>query len=234
MVQVARRFMNDPRLFAFEITFNDSFLQHGPDNSAIIMTADYESPCDQVQYLGISRWLNLKNYPVDSAQIGKVPFVPAYSCFGNFPNYPYEPPPQPESESKHPPVEGWTVDLPQLWSIAKSHEALFANGLERCTITTVARLKEGDRRPDCARWTVFNPPPHWNGVRSSKPAERLANEQAQRAVIELAERPLGTSLPGARFGTSDPCYKGHYLIVDARTGADLDSGTYFYCIHQPI
>jgi hypothetical protein len=88
MIKLARRIMNDPRLFAFEVNFNNNFnnfLQLGPDKSGYTMAADYESPCDQVQYLTISRSLNLRNYPADSAHLGEGPFLPPYSCTGGAP-----------------------------------------------------------------------------------------------------------------------------------------------------
>jgi hypothetical protein len=236
MVQIARRIMNDPHLFAFEVSFNGNFLQLGPDKSGYTMWADYESPCDQVQYLTISRWVNLRNYSADFAHLGEGPFLPAYSCTGGAPPPP-DPPdaphvakPDPEPESKHPPVEGWTLDLPQLWRIAKSHKALFANGLERCTITTAARLKEGDSKPQCGGGMVFDSLA-WNGtVPSDRPVKRLVNEHGQRAVIELVEHGLEKPQPGYPFVH---CAKGHYLIVDAGSGADLDSGVYFFCLSLP-
>ena len=226
MVQIARRVMNDPHLFAFEVAYYNynTFLQRGPDNSGYTVTAHYESPCDQLQYLAVSRFLNMRNYPADTAELGEAPFLLPYPCMGTEPAVPYAPKPVPEPESKHPPVEGWTVDLPQLWRIAKSHEALFANGLERCTITTAARLKEVDNRRQCGAWTVFDSP-GWNGVApSGSPVKRLVNEHGQRAVIELVELAVGPS---------QPCSKGHYLIVDAGSGADLDSGIYFFCVSPP-
>jgi hypothetical protein len=230
MSQVARRVMNDPHLFAFEVTFNDD--SAAPHNSGFTMFADYESPCDQVQYLRVLRWSKLENYPEDSAQLVEAPFLPPYSCWGNPPALPYVARPAPEPESKHPPVDGWTVDLPQLRDVVKSHHAFFANGLERCTITTAARLKSDDNKPQCGQWTVFNPPPLWNGVVPSKPAKRLVTEQGQRAVIELVEHGLETSQPGSSLKNKN-CATGHYLIIDARSGADLDSGTYFFCLAPP-
>lgn len=232
MAQVAKGVMNDPHLFSFNITFNYSSPQRGPDSSEFAMFADYESPCDQVHYLSVLRWRNLQNYPEDLAHIGKDPFLPPYSCWGNPPaDLPVETP-DPEPESRHLPIDGWTVDLPQLRSIAKSHDALFANGLERATVTTAARLKSNDNKPQCGQWTVFNPPPLWNGVVPSKPAKRLVTEQGQRVVIELVEHGLETSQPGSSLKNKN-CAKGHYLIVDARSGADLDSGTYFFCLAPP-
>ena len=225
MAQVARRIMNDPHLFAFEVAvYNyDTFLQRGPDNSGYTVTADYEGPCDQLQYLAVSRFLNMRNYPADTAELGESPFMLPYSCMGTAPAVPYAPKPVPEPESKHPPVVGWTVDLPQLWRIAKSHEALFANGLVRCTITTAARLKEVDSRQQCGSGTVFDSL-EWNGVApSGRPVKRLVNEHGQRAVIELVELAVG---PGS-------CSKGHYLIIDAGSGADLESGVYFFCASPP-
>jgi hypothetical protein len=47
-IQVAKRVMNEPHLFAFEVVFNSGFLQVGPDNSGFTMSADYESTSDQV------------------------------------------------------------------------------------------------------------------------------------------------------------------------------------------
>jgi hypothetical protein len=229
-IQVARRFMNDPHLFTFEVAaLNESFLQRGPNDFGFTMSAGYESPGDQVQYLGIGRWRHFYKVPEDYVQLGEAPFLPPNSCYGNEPAEPHEAPPSPEPESKHPPVEGWTLDLPQLWNIAKNHEALFANGLRRFTITTAARLREVDSRPNCGQWTVFNPPPLWNGVRSSKPTKRLIKEQEQRAVIELVESGVATSQPGVGFTRTKSCAKGHYLIIDAHSGADLESGTYFLC-----
>lgn len=233
MIKVARSIMNDPRLFAFEVNFNinfNNFLQRGPDKSGYIMAAHYESSCDQVQYLTISRSLNLRNYPADSAHLGEGPFLPPYSCWGNEPADRYVAKPAPEPESKHPPVEGWTVDLPQLWRIAKSHGALFANGLESCTITTAARLKEVDSRPQCGGGMVFDSLA-WNGtVPSDRPVKRLVEEQGPRAVIELVEHGLEKPQPEHPF---NHCAKGHYLIVDAGSGADLDSGIYFFCLSPP-
>jgi hypothetical protein len=228
-IQVAKRVMSDPHLFVFEVVFFDnSLLQRGPDNCGFTMSADYESPNDLVQYLEVGRWRHFYRVPEDSAQLGQAPFLPPYSCYGNAPAVPYVAPPAPEPESKHPPIEGWTVDLQQLWNVAKSHQTLFANGLERCTITTVARLEAVDSRPNCGQWTVFNPPVLWNGVRSSKPGKRLVKEQEQRAVIELVERGVATSQPGVSTKNKS-CEKGHYLIIDAHSGAEVDSGTYFLC-----
>jgi hypothetical protein len=228
-IQVAKRVMNDPHLFAFEVVFFDnSLLRRGPDNCGFTMSADYESPYDLVQYLGIGRWRHFYKVPEDSAQLGQAPFLPPYSCYGNAPADPYVPPPAPEPESKHPPVEGWTVDLPQLWRIAKSHEALFANGLQRSTITTAARLREVDNKPQCGSSTIFDSA-QWQGeVPSGKPVKRLLNEQGQRAVMELVEQGLQKSQPPSSSQYSG-CAKGHYLIIDAHSGADLESGTYFLC-----
>jgi hypothetical protein len=122
------------------------------------------------------------------------------------------------------------VDLPQLWRIAKSHEALFANGLEFCSITTAARLKEVDNKPQCGGGMVFDSLA-WNGaVPSDRPVKRLVNEHGPRAVIELVEHVLEKPQPGPPF---NHCGKGHYLIVDAGSGADLESGVYFFCVSPP-
>ena len=226
MVQAARRVVNDPHLFAFQVVFDNNFLHLGPDNSGYTTSADYESPCDLTQYLEISRWLNLKNYPADSARLLEAPFLPQYSCGGTEPGIPYVAKPDPESESKHPPIKGWTVDLAQLWRIAKNHDALFANGLELCRITTAARLKESDSRPQCGGGSLFDSL-SWNGVEpSGKRVKRLVNEHGQRAVIEMVEEAQPNS-PGNR------CAKGHYLIVDAGSGTDLEGGVYFSCVYTP-
>jgi hypothetical protein len=184
--------------------------------------------------LAIGRLRKIYKIPEDSADLAEAPFLPPYTCYGNAPAVPHVAPPAPEPESKHPPVEGWTVDLPQLWQIAKSHEALFANGLQRATITTAARLNESDGRANCGQWTIFNAPPLWNGVRSSKPEKRLVKEQKQRAVIELVERGVATSQPGVGFTRTKSCVKGHYLIIDAHSGAEVDSGTYISCDSSPV
>ncbi len=232
-IQVARRFMNDPHLFTFEVAaLNESFLQRGPDDFGFTMNAGYESPSDQVQYLGIGRWRHFYKVPEDYVQLGEAPFLPPYSCYGNEPAEPHEAPPSPEPESKHPPIEGWTVDLPQLWNIAKNHEALFANGLRRFTITTAARLREVDNKPECGSRTIFDSAEWQGAVPSGKPIKRLVNEQGQRAVMELVEYGLEKSQP-LSSPKYNPCAKGHYLIVDAHSGVDLESGTYFSCIFPP-
>jgi hypothetical protein len=226
--QVAKHVMNDPHLFAFEVVFNSGFLQLGPENSGFTMSADYESPSDQVQYLAIGRLRKIYKIPEDSADLAEAPFLPPHSCYGNAPADPYVAPPAPEPESKHPPVEGWTVDLPQLWNIAKSHEALFANGLQRSTITTAARLREVDNKPQCGSSTIFDSA-EWQGeLPSGKPVKRLINEQGQRALIELVEYGLQKSQPPSSSQYSS-CSKGHYLIIDAHSSDDLESGTYFLC-----
>jgi hypothetical protein len=230
MVQVAKRVMNDPRLFALKVTFNNGLPLRVPNDSRFTMSADYESPCDQVNYLRAMRWWNLKNYPEDSAQLAETPFLPPYSCWGNPPAFPPVQTPAPELESNHPPVEGWKLDLPQLLEIAKSHQALFANGLERFTITTVTRIREDDSKPQCGQGTVFNPPPSRDGmVTPIKPAKRLLDEPGQRAVIELVEHAIDTPQPGSSSKNKN-CAEGHYLIIDARSGADLESGTYLSCM----
>ena len=227
-IQVAKRIMNEPHLFAFDVVFNGGFLQLGPDNSGFTTFAFYESPSDQVQYLAIGRFRKIYKIPEDSADLAEAPFLPPYSCYGNAPVDPYVAPPAPEPESKHPPVEGWTVDLPQLWRIAKNHKPLFANGLGRCTITTAARLREVDNKPQCGSSTIFDSA-EWQGeLPSGKPLKRLINEQGQRAVMELVEHGLQKSQPPSSSQYSG-CAKGHYLIIDAHSGADLESGTYFLC-----
>jgi len=232
MAQVAKGVMNDPHLFSFKVTFDYSSPQRGPDNSEFAMFADYESPCDQVHYLSVLRWRNLQNYPEDLAHIGEAPFLPPYSCWGNPPAVLPVENPDPEPESKHPPIDGWTVDLPQILSIAKSRDALFANGLDRWTITTAARLRENDSRPQCGSFTVFNPPDSWNGAVTSSMSKRLLNGPGQQAVIELVEHALDTTQPGSSMKNKN-CGKGHYLIIDAGSGADLESGTYLYCLTPP-
>jgi hypothetical protein len=162
---------------------------------------------------------------------GVTPFVVKYSCGGGgtaepSPPFPLHPPPLvAEPEAKHPPVQGWTVDLPQLWKIAKEHDSLFANGVKRGLVTTVTRLR-GDQS-QCGEGTVFNVPPAWKGPISSELAKRLVNEQGRRTVIELVERELATP------GPLEYCDKGHYLIIDAHSGADLETGTYLHCVPGP-
>jgi hypothetical protein len=71
----------------------------------------------------------------------------------------------------------------------------------------------------------------WNGaVPSDRPVKRLAKEQGPRAVIEMIEHGHEKPQPGPPF---NHCGKGHYLIVDAGSGADLESGVYFFCVSPP-
>jgi hypothetical protein len=215
LFQAAEGLMNAPQLFAIDVNFND-FLHRGPNNSALDMIAYYATPCDQVEYLGLDRSMTGNG---NMASLGKEAFVNPYSCSGGALLAPQPmtfPPSAPEPESNHPPVRGWTVDLPQLWSIAKSHEALFAMGVERCEITTAARLKKDDSSQPCHEPRSFKP--------SNGAAKRLANEQGQRAVIELVEYGL----------QQGQCQEGHYLIVDAHTGVDLESGTFDRCFFPPV
>jgi hypothetical protein len=89
-------------------------------------------------------------------------------------------------------------------------------GVERCEITTAARLKKDDSSQPCHEPRSFKP--------SNGAAKRLANEQGQRAVIELVEYGL----------QKGQCQEGHYLIVDAHTGVDLESGTFDRCFFPPV
>jgi hypothetical protein len=214
---VAERVMSAPQLFAVEVNLND-FLRIGPYNSALgSMIARYASPCNQVEFLQLRQ---LPNDYGNTAWVEKAPFVPSHICSGGTqlagPQPMMLPPSEPEAESNHPPLLGWTVDLPRLWGIAKSHEALFARGVQRITITTAAHLKKSDNTQLCHQATSFKP--------SNGAAKRLANGQGQRAVIELVEYGIRKDMQ---------CQESNYLIVDAHTGADLESGTYELCYFSP-
>jgi hypothetical protein len=236
LLQVAGQIFSDPHLFDFAANFDPGFLAGTPSNAGLSVGASFAVPCDRTQYIAVGLSLNHSDWRTKTdymAAVGVRPFVLPNSCYGNPPaeDWFQKPPPAlAEAESKHPPVQGWTLDLPQLWTIAKKHAALFANGVERCRITTVTRLRDADR-PQCGQFTVFN----WDA--SESPAvpsgqERLLNMEGQRTIIELVEDGLDIPRPGSTSGNRD-CRQGHYLIVDAHSGADIESGTYLFCI-SPI
>lgn len=233
LLQVARQISSDPDLFDFGVNFDPGFLERAPGNIGFNVWADFAVPCDQTQYIGIGLSLNHSDWRSKTdyvAGVGISPFVVQYSCYGNAPAESLLRPKPPElvaePESKHPPVQEWTLDLPQLWAIAKKHPALFANGVERLRVTTVARLRDADR-PQCDQFTVFN----WNGGSSLVPSEqkRLPNVESQHTIIELVENGLAIPRPGSTSGNRD-CRQGHYLIIDAHSGANIDSGNYLSCI----
>jgi hypothetical protein len=130
LIQVARRIIWDPQLFAFEIHFDGQceFRQRGPSCWRFTMTAHYSSPCNQTQYLEIGQLLDNSGRLDDLADVGPTEFIPSRSCWagGNLMGGRGVPTPMPspvleaEPQSKHPPIQGWTVDLPQLWRIAKN------------------------------------------------------------------------------------------------------------------
>jgi hypothetical protein len=218
LLRAAEGLLRAPQLFEINLGFDD-FLHRGPYNSVSVLTANYASSCDQAEFLSLGRSVSDNG---ETAWLGQLAFVVHPSCAGGAPPGPFgpnpitRPPSEPEPESNHSPVLGWTVDLPQLWNIVKSHEVLFAKGVESCVITTAARLKKTDGiRSSCYEGKSFKT--------SNGAAKRLANEQGQRAVIELVEY-------GLQLGQ---CQQGHYLIVDAHTGVDLESGTFNRCFYPP-
>ena len=230
LFQVGQQVSGDPHLFDLVANFDPGFLEGAPGTIGFNVLASFAVPCDQTRYVGIGVSLNHSDWRSRTdyvASVGLSPFVAPYSCWGNPPAQP--PPPEviAEPESKHPPVQGWTLDLPQLWTIAKEHAAIFANGVESGRITTVARIRDADR-PQCGQFRIFN----WKAdVSSAVPSEqkRLPNLESQRTIVELVERGVAIPQPGSQSGNKD-CLQGHYLIIDPSSGADLESGTYLFCI----
>jgi hypothetical protein len=156
--QAAEGLMSAPQLFEINLGFDD-FPHRGPYNSVSVVTANYTSSCDQAEFLSLSRLVSDNG---ETAWLRQVAFVVHPSCSGGAlpepfgPNPITRPPNEPEPESNHSPVLEWTIDLPQLWNIVKSHEVLFAKGVESCVITTAARLKKPDGiRSSCYEGKVF-------------------------------------------------------------------------------
>jgi hypothetical protein len=224
LFDLAQRNISGPRLFELEVNFDDDFLESGPLDSHFWIRAFYAGDCDQTQFLRTI-------LPYDTERVARLAaeqFVPFASCAGT--EMAIEPLRQLESEpeSKHPPVQGWVVDLPEIWNIASRHRPLFGNGLDQCLIMTVARLRETDSRRLGCDVTVFNSS-FWGGVIPSRgPKERLVKEPDRRTVVELIEKGVATTDPGSD-SKNLMCQKGHYLIIDAGTGVELDSGTYLSC-----
>jgi len=232
--QVAQRITSDPRLFSLEVRFEDGFLQRESGKTGFDMNAEYATPCDQTQFLSISvNHMPLRHLYVMAVGVG--PFVlPSYPCAGGAPRFEaFSSPPKPldaEPAAMHLPLQGWTVDLSQLWMIARKHEALFANGVRGCLITTVGRLREEDSKSQsqCGQFTAFD----WNASVHSERKKRLLNEQDRRTVVELIEQ--SPQVPQTSSASANRnCEEGHYLIVDAHSSADIESGTYLTCYSPP-
>lgn len=141
LFQAAKRLLASPRLFLISIYVNGLLRQYpSPDDSADI-SAEYESPCDKLFFLALEGSMDGKT---ETASLGKAAFAytgTSNSCGGAAPLFS---PPPPRAvlvpQSEHPPVLGWTVDVPRLRKIVTKHHSLFGRGVERLVITTVAHL----------------------------------------------------------------------------------------------
>jgi hypothetical protein len=58
LYQVANSVISNPRLFGFEVSFEEGFTRRDPRDAGFYIAANYASPCDQTRYLRISRSLN--------------------------------------------------------------------------------------------------------------------------------------------------------------------------------
>jgi hypothetical protein len=209
---IAQKFMIDPQLFAFAIDL---------DKEALFQRMFfYASPLNSRHFLNVS-WDRDGNSPSgESVNLGLAHFAPNESCMHFFPGWRHQSD-KPQSESKHPRLRGWKLELPDIWRIVKKHKILFVNTAPRVLINTAAWLKEADRQRESAC--------DWFAYKTARgTTQRLADEPGGHAVVEIDTPGDPTFETGGKdcFGTRS---KSDYLIVDAATGIDLEEGTYIRC-----
>ena len=110
---------------------------------------------------------------------------------------------QPQPLADHLPLRGWSIDFPQILRAVRRNAALFPYGAISVYVTTARRLKVEDQQPKGGCWSVV-----YNG---DAKRQRLSGIDDARPIAEIEGTPSGTA---------------HYLILDARTGAAIERGTY--------
>jgi len=126
------------------------------------------------------------------------------------PGWPLHRPPQPQPLADHPPLRGWSIDFPQILRAVRRNAALFHYSVITIYVTTAHRLRVEDQEPKGCEYMVYN---------GDAKHRRLSGIDDARPIAEIDGFPSGTG----------GCRGAHYIILDARTGATIERGTYDRC-----
>ena len=213
-VAIAKRIMIDPQLFAIKMEFRTGSLE--PESFVPAPSMAYATPENSAQYL------ELINTDQDSVVPELAPFIPPKrNCLGaqHMPPEYWRGPPQAEDE--HPALQNWKIDLPEIWKIINDDPGFADAKILRFQISSVAWLREGDRRReyDCDL-TIYRS--------EFGESQRLSTELGNRAVVVIE-----TERPNITWPTPESCFglpfEGRYLIADAASDDEIERGTFFYC-----
>jgi hypothetical protein len=209
----------DARPFGYAIRFYPKNLYPtAADLPSCDVDGLYEYPSDQFRFQ-IFSWHGESSGGHLLTGYGSGVFHPGQGCFGAIPG-PTLLQPLPEPIGEHPPMPKWSIDFPQILAVLRKNEAFFANGVETLHLTTAQRLKVEDGRPVGCTGESYQDNPKY---------QRLSGIADTRAVMEIVEVPK--QIPPRRDFAG--CVVGHYLILDAVTGATIERGPYRRCPFIP-
>lgn len=208
----------DSQPFAFEVRFARPLMARSGKPPRFVMKGSFAGSCEANDYLALG-W----GYPrqeSDRAYAAVVPFDPPRDCPGKATTVPsieaVYAPPSPEPAADHPAIQSWSIDFPQIDEALRHNRASFRYGVEALEVTTVRRLRRDRvRSVGCVSTTYYGIGGH----------RRLDGRDDSRPTVELIE----AGRPSKRASLAGYCTEGHYLILDAATGATVERGRYRRC-----
>lgn len=208
----------DSQPFAFAVRFEHPLLARNGKVPGFVMKGSFDGPCAASAYLALG-WGYARGES-DRAYAANLPFDPPRDCSAKATAVPsieaVYTPPSPEPAADHPALRGWSIDFPQIGEVLKKNRAWFRDGVEALEVTTAHRLRlDRSRSVGCVR-TLYD---------RSRGHRRLDAIDDSRPVIELIE----AGRPSKRANLAGYCTAGHYLVLDAATGATVERGRYRRC-----